>query len=299
MILHHKASHKLRQSLTAIAIFSFCIINIFLSSGCSLIMANATSDMMGHLSDTILNNDDLAMVKQGAPAYLLMVDSMISKDPKNKTLLSTAAMLYTAYADLFVKDTDRSKKMAEKALNYANQAICLDKKYACKLKSETFEDFEKIISKMKIENVPALFSLGNAWSAWIMANRSDFNAIADMAHIELIMQKVVELDETYKEGAAYLYLGTLATLLPPALGGKPELGKQYFDKAVTLSQGKNLMVKVLFAKSYAKMIFNRKLHDQLLKEVMAADPYVQGYTLINTWAKIQAQELINSANDYF
>ena len=132
-----------------------------------------------------------------------------------------------------------------------------------------------------------------------MANKSDFNAIADMAHIELIMQKVVELDETYKEGAAYLYLGTLATLLPPALGGKLELGKQYFDKAVTLSQGKNLMVKVLFAKSYAKMIFNRKLHDQLLKEVMAADPYVQGYTLINTWAKIQAQELINSANDYF
>ncbi len=37
----------------------------------------------------------------------------------------------------------------------------------------------------------------------------------------------------------------------------------------------------------------------LLKEVMAADPYVQGYTLINTWARIQAQELINSADDYF
>ena len=59
------------------------------------------------------------------------------------------------------------------------------------------------------------------------------------------------------------------------------------------------MVKVLFAKLYAKMIFDRKLHDQLLKEVMAADPHVQGYTLINTWARIQAQELINSADDYF
>ena len=262
-------------------------------------MSSATSDMMEHLSSTILNNDDLPMVKAGAPAYLLMIDSLISKDPKNKALLANAAMLYTAYSDLFVKDRIRSKKMAQKALNYANQAICLEKKDACMLKSGTFEDFEKIISKMKIENVPALFSLGNAWSAWIMANKDDFNAIADMAHIEMIMKKVVELDDAYKEGAAYLYLGTLATLLPPALGGKPELGKQYFEKAVASSHGKNLMVKVIFAKLYAKMIFDRKLHDQLLEEVIATDPKIKGYTLVNTWAKIQAQELIDSADDYF
>lgn len=299
MIQYPVANHNLRQSLSAIAIFIFCIINLFLSSGCALIMSNATSDMMEHLSNTILNNDDLSMVKTGAPSYLLMIDSLISKDPKNKNLLSTAAMLYTAYADLFVKDMDRSKKMAQKALNYANQAICLEKKDACRLKSETFKDFEKIISKMQKQHVPALFALGNAWSAWIMANKNDFNAIADMAHIELIMQKVIELDEEYKDGAAYLYLGTLASLLPPALGGKPEIGKRYFDKAVNLSKGKNLMVKVVFAKLYARMIFDRKLHDQLLKEVINADPYVEGYTLVNTWAQIQAQELINSADDYF
>jgi hypothetical protein len=115
----------------------------------------------------------------------------------------------------------------------------------------------------------------------------------------MIMKKVVELDDAYKEGAAYLYLGTLATLLPPALGGKPELGKQYFEKAVASSHGKNLMVKVIFAKLYAKMIFDRKLHDQLLEEVIATDPKIKGYTLVNTWAKIQAQELIDSADDYF
>ncbi|MCD4722247.1 MAG: TRAP transporter TatT component family protein [Desulfobacula sp.] len=262
-------------------------------------MSSATSDMMEHLSSTILNNDDLTLVKTGAPAYLLMIDSLISKDPENDTLLSTASMLYTAYADLFVKDVDRSRKMAAKALNYANRAICLEKNNACMLKSKTFEEFEKIISNMKKKHVPALFALGNAWAGWIMANKNDFNAIADMSHIELIMQRVIELDETYRDGAAYLYLGTLATLLPPALGGKPELGKQYFEKAVKLSRGKNLMVKVLYAKLYAKMIFDRKLHDQLLKDVIAADPYVSGYTLINIQAQIQARELIDGADDYF
>ncbi len=299
IILNHMTIQNLKQSLSAIVISFFCIITLFSLQGCSLIMANATSDMMEHLSSTILNNDDLVMVKEGAPSYLLMIDSLISKDPKNKTLLTTASALYNAYADLFVKDVERSKKMTQKALNYSTRAVCLAKRDACKLRSETFENFEKIISKIKKDDVPALFALGNSWSAWIMANKSDFNAIADIAHIELIMQRVIELDADYKDGAAYLYLGTLATLLPPALGGKPELGKQYFDKALFASKEKNLMIKVIFAKLYAKMIFDRKLHDQLLQEVMASETHVPGYTLINTWAKIQAQELIDSADDYF
>ncbi|WP_299978409.1 TRAP transporter TatT component family protein [Desulfobacula sp.] len=299
MILLRLVNHNFKQSVSSAVVFVFCIISLFLSSGCAVIISSATSDMMEHLSDTILNNDDLSMVKTGAPAYLLMIDSLISKDPKNETLLFTASMLYTAYADLFVKDVGRSRKMAAKALNYANQAICLEKNNACMLKSETFKEFEKIMSTMEKKHVPALFALGNAWAGWIMANKNDFNAIADMSHIEMIMQRVIELDETYKDGAAYLYMGTLATLLPPALGGKPELGKHYFDSAIKLSRGKNLMAKVLYAKLYAKMVFDRKLHDQLLKDVIAADPYVPGYTLVNTRAQIQAKELIDDADDYF
>lgn len=299
MILLWMVNHNFKQSISSAVIFAFCIISLLLSSGCAIIISSATSDMMEDLSDTILNNDDLSMVKEGAPAYLLMVDSLISKDPGNKTLLSTASMLYTAYADLFVKDVDRSRKMAAKALNYANKAICLEKNNACMLKAETFEEFKKIISTMEKKHVPALFALGNAWAGWIMANKNDFNAIADISHIEIIMQRIIELDETYKDGAAYLYMGTLATLFPPALGGKPKLGKHYFDKAVKLSRGENLIVKVLYAKLYAKMVFDRKLHDQLLKEVMAADPYVAGYTLLNIRAQIQARELIDDADDYF
>lgn len=299
MILLWMVKHNFKKFVLSAVIFIFCIINLFISSGCALIISSATSDMMEHLSDTIANNDDLTLVKTGAPAYLLMIDSLISKDPGNETLLSMASRLYTAYADLFVKEVDRSQKMADKALNYANQAICLEKKDACMLKSKTFEEFEKIISTMKKKQVPALFSLGSAWAGWITVNKNDFNAIADISHIEIIMQKVIELDETYKDGAAYLYMGTLATFLPTALGGKPELGKYYFDRAVKLSQGKNLMVKVLYAELYAKMVFDRMLYDQLLKDVIAADPYVSGYTLINTRAQIQARELINSADDYF
>ena len=299
MIFGRLLTHNMKSLLFNAVLSCFCIIGFFSLSGCSMIMKSATSDMMGHLSKSILNNDDLSLVESGAPAYLLMIDSMIAKGPENSEMLATAALLYTAYSDVFVKDEERSKKMADKAMNYAGKAVCIEKKEACSLKSRSFDELKIILSNMKKKDVPVLFTLGNAWASWIMANKDDFNAIADISHIELIMQRVVELDEPYRDGAAHLYLGTLSTFLPPSVGGKPEQGKAHFEKAVLLSQGKNLMVKVLYAKLYARTIFDRTLHDQLLNEVIAADPHIPGYTLVNTWAQKQAHELIISADDYF
>lgn len=299
MIISRKMHHKRNPSDPMKIIFLFCLPALLLFSGCSLMVSSATSGMMEHLSRTILDNDDLALVESGAPAYLLMIDSLISKDPENEGMLSNAALLYSAYADVFVKDKKRSRKMADKALDYALRAICLTRTDACNIKKMPYKDFEAVISDMDKDDVPVLFALGNAWTGWIIANKNDFNAIADISRIEKIMQQVVLLDKTYKDGAAYLYLGSMATLLPPALGGKPEQGRQYFDAALEISKGRNLMVKVMYAKLYARMIFDRSLHDRLLKEVLEADPDIPGHTLVNTYAQKQAEELLAGADDYF
>jgi hypothetical protein len=56
---------------------------------------------------------------------------------------------------------------------------------------------------------------------------------------------------------------------------------------------------VLYAERYARLVFDRELHDRLLKEVLAADAKVPGYTLSNLIAKEQAQKLLASGKDYF
>ena len=77
---------------------------VLLLSGCSFFISSATVDMTENLSHAILNNNDLATVKVGGPAYLLMVDSMLYRDPDNESLLRAAADIYTAYTDVFVED---------------------------------------------------------------------------------------------------------------------------------------------------------------------------------------------------
>ena len=167
------------------------------------------------------------------------------------------------------------------------------------LRGIDFQEFSNIIAEMDFKDVPVLYALGVAWTGWIQMHSDDWNAVAEISRVEAIMQRVIELDEFYQDGEAHLYLGAFATLLPPSMGGKPETGRQHFERALEISGNKNLMVKVAYARHYARLMFDRQLHDRLLKEVINAQYNVPGYTLTNIMAQQQAQELLDTAEEYF
>ena len=94
-------------------------------------------------------------------------------------------------------------------------------------------------------------------------------------------------------------MAVMESLLPPTLGGKPELAKHHFDRAIEISKGSNQMAKVLYAEKYARMLFDRELHDELLQQVVEAETGPQDQILSNTLAKQRAAELLLDADDYF
>ncbi len=268
-------------------------------SGCSWMVRSTTNDFAENLANSILNQSDPETVKEGVPAYLLLIDAMLQGDPNSESLLRTSASLNSSYAGMFSDEPERQKILSQKALDYASKAVCVHEQKACNIQTMQFEPFSKIIEHMSKEDVPTYYVLGTAWAGWIQAHSDDWNAIAQLAQVERIMHRVVELDEGYESGGAHMYLGVIATLLPPAMGGRPEIGREHFERAIALSQGKNLMSKVVYARHYARLVFDRELHDKLIGEVLAADPDVPGFTLINTIAQQQAKQLSASADDYF
>jgi len=74
---------------------------------------------------------------------------------------------------------------------------------------------------------------------------------------------------------------------------------EHFEQAIELSGGRDLMAKVLLASEYARMAFDRDLHDRLCREVLGASPEAPGLTLSNTLAQERAQRLLDSSDDYF
>jgi len=287
------------RKILSISLSFYILISVLLLTGCSFFISSATVDMTENLSQAILNNNDLATVKDGAPAYLLMVDGLLLREPDNESLLRGASNIYTSYTTVFVRDKARAKKLTEKALSYALRAICVRRSKTCGFREVDFQEFKNTLMSLEVKDVPDLFTLGAAWAAWIQMHSEDWNAVAEISRVEAIMQRVVELDEFYQDGQAHLYLGVLATFIPPALGGKPDVGKRHFERALEISKDKNLMVKVLYAQHYARLMFDQKLHDRLLNEVLEAKTDVPGYTLSNTLAKKRARELLKSGEEYF
>ena len=268
-------------------------------AGCASLLSSATSGLASDLSAAILDQDDPETVEAGAPAYLLLIDGLILDNPKNENLLLTGAKLYSAYAGVFVKDSQRAQRLSTKSRQYAERALCRHRAALCGLSTRPFDDYRAALAGLGTTDVPALYTLGSAWAGWVQAHSSDWNAIAELAKVRAAMQRVVELDETYDHGGAHLYLGIMTTLIPATLGGKPEEGRNHFERAITLSQGRDLMVKAEYARRYARLVFDRPLHDRLLNEVLQAPATAPGLTLRNTLAQRTAHELLKSADNYF
>ncbi|PON13371.1 hypothetical protein C2W62_34705 [Candidatus Entotheonella serta] len=133
-----------------------------------------------------------------------------------------------------------------------------------------------------------------AWLAYIRTHSDDWKALARLPHLEALLKRYLEIGDADNASTVYTYLGILATLRPPALGGEPEKGKQFFERAIELSNGMDLSAKVEYARGYARSLYERELHDQLLNEVLAANPNVPGYTLTNVLAQRDAVELLAS-----
>jgi TRAP transporter T-component len=279
---------------------SLCALLLILPlAGCSSLVSRATTGLAENLSAAMADQDDPETVEAGAPAYLLMIDGFILDDPKSENLLRAGAKLYGAYASVFAKDPQRAQRLSSKSRQYAERALCLHRAKFCGLGARPFDEFRAVLAGMNGADVPALYTLAAAWAGWIQAHSSDWNAIADLPKVRAAMERVVALDETHDHGSARLYLGVMTSLVPAALGGKPEEGRAHFERAIAISQGRDLMAKVEYARHYARLVFDRELHDRLLNEVLQAPAAAPGLTLRNTLAQRSARELLKSADKYF
>jgi len=270
-----------------------------LVSGCSSIVSSATSGLAENLSASILDQEDPELVREAVPAFLLLLDSMVRSSPDNPATLGAAAELYAAYGIAFTDDPERAKVLTRQARDYGRRSLCAADRDACDLDTLPFDAYEATIDAVDVRAAESLYSYSISSLAYIRAHSSDFIALADLPKIEVALIRLLTLGAGGNEASVNMYLGILNTLRPPALGGQPEKGREYFETALGIAGDRDLSIKVEYARGYARLLYERELHDQLLNEVLAAQVEQPGYTLMNSLAQQQARELLDSANDYF
>ncbi|MDH3613822.1 MAG: TRAP transporter TatT component family protein [Gammaproteobacteria bacterium] len=268
-------------------------------SGCASLISNAASGLADDLSSAILNQDDPETVRAGMPSYMLLMDSFVEGNPDDPAMLGAAANLYASYGAIFADDDARASRLTARARDYALRGICASYAAACDWREMNYEDFVGTLDGLTERHAEAVYSYSFATLAYLQAHSSDWNARAELPQAEALVKRYLEIAGDSSESAAHMYLGIILTILPPALGGKPEEARIHFEKAITASAGRDLSAKIEFAKGYAKKLYERELHDQLVNEVLEASPYADGLTLTNVLAQEEALRLRAEADDYF
>ncbi|NRB38205.1 MAG: hypothetical protein HRU20_07010 [Pseudomonadales bacterium] len=275
------------------------IFAIFAISGCSYLIEKQSNKFAQQMTDTLLNFEDPATVGAAMPTFLIITDSIARAEDASGASQLSAAQIYGAYAGAFVVEAKRKKVLSNKAFSYARSGSCKSDKKWCGIRELTNPDFKNFSDKLNADDVEITYAYAVAWLSYIQTHSDDWGAIANLPKAKLLLESVILFDEGYDHAGAHLYLGAIATTLPPALGGKPDIGQQHFLRGIELSHGRNLLMQVEYARRYARLLFEQELHHQLLTDVLAADPIEPGLTLMNSWAQQQAKVLLADENEYF
>jgi len=266
---------------------------------CAALMGSATGGLAQSLGAAILNQDDPETVRDGAPAFLLMLDSFVEGAPNDSDMLRAAAELYAAYGIVFVDDPERARRLTSRSRDYGRRALCAANADACGIWSLPHEAYLARLERLRSRDAAAAYAAGVSWLAYIRAHRPDWSALAELPAAEALLVRVRSLDPSFQPSDVEHYLAVMNTLRPPALGGDFEAGQRHFETALSLSGGHDLSIKVDYARYYARTLYDRELHDRLLKEVMEANPVQDGRTLFNTLAQREAEGMLESGDDYF
>ena len=174
--------------------------------------------------------------------------------------------------DFETADEMRSQAIAHYARSeeYAFKALAKSDKTFKQARTVKIAEFEKALQKLKKKQVEPLFWAAYAMARGISLQKDDPMQVIDLARVELMMRRVLELDETFYFGSAHLFYAVYYGDRSPAIGGDPEKAKESIDKVDKLNDGKFLMSKFYLARYYAYPKQDVKLYKQALQEVIDA-----------------------------
>ena len=282
---------------------SWLLILICLPIACATsktMTVGATASLLEDIAKSAYRQSDLRLIREGMPSYLMLIDGMVEAVPDNERLLISAAQSYASFASAFIQDEDKdyARVLYARAKDYALRALV-----QIGLKnpvSKPFDAFEADLNTLGKKNVPYFFWAASCWGNWISLSQGSIEALAELPRVELLMKKVLELDEGFYYGGVHIFMGILNGSKPKMAGGNLDLARKHFLKAIELGRGEFLMTYIYYADYYAKKSFDKELYVSTLETAVKTPADIApDLTLLNTVAHIKAREMLNEADEYF
>ena len=247
-----------------------------------------------------MDEGDLQFAESAITGNLKLLEGVVESDPTNVKYLQLACMGYASYALAFAEDTPaRALLFYSRAFAYGQRGLMARgiPKSAFTADAGTMR---VALKKLGRGDVPLVFWTANSWGSAINLQQDEPDAIASIPTSNALMEWVRDREPDFFYGGASLYFGVYYGSYPPALGGRPDLAKANFDRAVASGKGKFLMTDVLYARTYAVETQDQALFQELLTRVVNAPPDIlPEQRLANAVAQKRARQLLARAEELF
>lgn len=262
----------------------------------------------------IQEESDLAVVETTLEKNLKTLERLSKLG--NKSLIVKTARAHSSYSGFLedkmeeaeiAGDTETAEKMRAQAIDhyarsemYAFKALAKSNSTFNKARTIGMEVFDRLLQKLEKKDVEPLFWAAYAVGRGISLQKDDPMQVIDLARVELMMQRVLELDETFYFGSVHLFYAVYYGDRSPAIGGDPEKAKEHIKKVDEINNGKFLMSKFYLARYYAYPKQDVELYKKSLQEIIDAPPDIfPGQEAATSIAKSRAKRWLAQTDELF
>ena len=292
---------------------------LFLSSllalgGCSF-RSMAVNSIVPVLVDPTVyrSEEDPELVRESLPFLLKTIESIIQSSPKQKEAMVFACSGFALYGNGFLQlDADvagwqgnyneelalrdRLWRIYVRARDYCLQSLELN--YGG-ITEQLQLDPVGALRRVDVEDVEVLYLLGAAWGLAITNALDRPELVVDLPAVRALLERALELDESYGRGAIHSALITLESM-PEQLGGSADRARSHFERTVELTKGLDASPYVSLAAGVSVPAENRAEFEMLLNQALAIDPHEdKSLRLLNLVNQRRARLLLDNVDDLF
>ena len=287
------------------------VLIVAVSTGCSIrrFAVNKLGDALASGGTTYESDEDIQLVGQALPFGLKLMESLLEESPRHRGLLLAACQGFTMYSYAYVQhDIDvmaeedlaaaarirtRARKLYLRARRYGLRG--LEASYPG-ITERLERDPAEALSATKKKHVPLLYWNAAALGLAISVSRSDAEMLARLPEVEALLDRALQLDEDWNEGALHEFEVTLASARPGSLDY--ERIERHFKRALALSGGKRAGLYVAYAEAASYRKQNRTEFESTLEQALTLDPdQHHEVRLANLVAQRRAHWLLEHVDD--
>jgi len=285
------------------------------SGGCSIsrLAVDRVGDALSQGTSSFATDDDPELIADAAPFSLKLMESLLAKSPDHLGLLTATAAGFTQYAYGFVQTeaekldaTDyvraqetriRARKLYLRARDYGLRGLGVSHPGFAELLRT---DPERAVRQCRKADAGLLYWTAASWTAAISLAKDDPAMVSDLRKPQVMMDRALELDEAYGDGAIHSFMIAYSMARPDLTEPAADVARKHYARALELAHGTLAGPHVTYAESVCVPLEDRACFDQALQAALAVDPdAAPEHRLENVLMQRRAAWMVTQADRWF